>query len=163
MGDTLKELLRNHFYYEEAQFCDSIDLPWDYCSEHKRKHVQFSEKIAKLAAPVTHDEIYFAMDWLAQHIKNTDFGYKGHLKHKVPEPYVWDASFATDYTRLDEEHNILFSDILAVSQHPEDSGKLEKLKKDMKLHFLYKERLNIPGSEAGVFSYPPADYPNYKF
>ena len=53
-------------------------------------------RFSKIAVPVTHDEIYFAMDWLVQHIKNTDFGYKGHLKHKVPEPYVWDASFATD-------------------------------------------------------------------
>ena len=42
--EELRELLRNHFYYEEAQFCDSLDLPWDYCKEHKRKHVQFSEK-----------------------------------------------------------------------------------------------------------------------
>ena len=40
----LRELLRNHFYYEEAQFCDSLDLPWDYCKEHKKRHVEFSEK-----------------------------------------------------------------------------------------------------------------------
>merc|ERR1712114_128431 len=56
-----------------------------------------------ISVPVTHDEIYFAMDWLVQHIKNTDFGYKGHLKHEVPEPYVWDTSFAVDYSRLDSE------------------------------------------------------------
>merc|ERR1711971_494035 len=99
--DKLQELMRDHFYYEEAEVCDSLDLPWDYCKEHKAKHVKFSDR-------------------LAQHIKNTDFGYKGHLKHEVPEPYVWDESFATDYTRIDEEHDVLFANILAVSQHPDD-------------------------------------------
>merc|ERR1712192_90877 len=67
------------------------------------KHVLFSERFAKMAAPVNHEEMKWAQDWLAQHIKNTDFGYRGHLKHDVPEPYVWDKTFATDYTRLDEE------------------------------------------------------------
>merc|ERR1739838_656211 len=86
-----------------GQFCDSLDLPWDYCKEHKKKHVKFSERFAKMHAPVDHAEIKWAQDWLAQHIKNTDFGYRGHLKHEVPEPYVWDKSFATDYHRLDEE------------------------------------------------------------
>ena len=94
--DKLQELMRDHFYYEEGQFCDSLDLPWDYCKEHKKKHVKFSERFAKMHAPVVLAEMKWAQDWLAQHIKNTDFGYKGHLKHEVPEPYVWDKSFATD-------------------------------------------------------------------
>merc|ERR1712111_155647 len=88
LKDTLNELLRNHFFYEEKQFCDSLDLPWDYCKEHKKKHVLFSGKFEE------NNDIKWAQDWLVQHIKNTDFGYKGHLKHKVPEPYVWDESFA---------------------------------------------------------------------
>jgi len=216
--EKLRELLRNHFYYEEAQFCDSLDLPWDYCKEHKKRHVEFSEKFSKVSAPAEDDEIYMAMDWLAQHIKNTDFGYKGHLKHTVPEPYVWDASFATDYQRIDEEHDVLFADILAVSQHPDDDAKLEKLKEDMKHHFIYeeghfcsvedfncvdhrvkhygfwviledikvpvnceqinwaknwlaqhikntdhqyKERLNVPESEPGLFAVQAEEYPNY--
>merc|ERR1712169_132390 len=87
--EKLRELLRNHFYYEEAQFCDSLDLPWDYCKEHKKRHVEFSEQFSKVSAPLKDDEIYRAMNWLAQHIKNTDFGYKGHIKHMVPEPFVW--------------------------------------------------------------------------
>lgn len=72
--DKLQELMRDHFYYEEAEFCDSLDLPWDYCKEHKAKHVKFSERLAKMHAPVDLGEIKWAQDWLAQHIKNTDFG-----------------------------------------------------------------------------------------
>ena len=94
--DELQKMMREHFYYEEEQFCDSLDLPWDYCKEHKKKHVLFSERFAKMHAPVSNVEIKWAQDWLAQHIKNTDFGYRGHLKHPVPEPYIWDESFATD-------------------------------------------------------------------
>merc|ERR1712181_179198 len=134
------ELMRDHFYYEEAEVCDSLDLPWDYCKEHKAKHVKFSERLAKMRAPVDFGEIKWAQDWLAQHIKNTDFGYKGHLKHEVPEPYVWDESFATDYTRIDEEHDVLFANILAVSQHPDDAAKLQVLKDNMDLHFQYEEQ-----------------------
>ena len=67
-------------------------------------------------------------------------GYKGHLKHEVPEPYVWDESFATDYSRLDEEHDVLFANILAVSQHPDDAAKLQDLKDNMDLHFQYEEQ-----------------------
>jgi len=138
--DKMQELMRDHFYYEEAEFCDSLDLPWDYCKEHKAKHVKFSERLAKIHAPVDLGEIKWAQDWLAQHIKNTDFGYKGHLKHEVPEPYVWDESFATDYTRIDEEHDVLFANILAVSQHPDDADKLQVLKDNMDLHFQYEEQ-----------------------
>ena len=72
--DKMQELMRDHFYYEEAEFCDSLDLPWDYCKEHKAKHVKFSERLAKIHAPVDLGEIKWAQDWLAQHIKNTDFG-----------------------------------------------------------------------------------------
>ena len=114
--DELHKLMRDHFYYEEKQFCDSLDLPWDYCKEHKKKHVLFSARFNKFAAPVAEEDIkaqikcllddknynyllQWAQDWLAQHIKNTDFGYKGHLKHEVPEPYVWDESFATNVSQ----------------------------------------------------------------
>jgi len=137
--DHLQKLMRDHFYYEEQQFCDAIDLPWDYCKEHKNKHVKFSERFAKMHAPVDRGEMKWAQNWLAQHIKNTDFGYKGHLKHHVPEPYVWDESFKTDYTRLDSEHVELFANILDVSQHPDSAEKLELLIKNMRLHFEFEQ------------------------
>merc|ERR1711887_83882 len=138
--EELQKLMRDHFYYEEGEFCDSIDLPWDYCKEHKKKHVMFSEKFAKMSAPVDVSYIKFAQDWLAQHIKNTDFGYRGHLKHDVPEPYVWDESFATEYTRLDEEHDVLFAQILAVSQAPDSAEKLATMKDSMRKHFDYEQQ-----------------------
>ena len=71
-----------------------------------------------MIAPVNLEDIKWAEDWLVQHIRNSDFGYRGALKHEVPEPYVWDEFFRVDYRRLDEEHNVLFENILAVSQHP---------------------------------------------
>jgi len=138
--EELQKLMRDHFYYEEGEFCDSLDLPWDYCKEHKKKHVLFSEKFEKMSAPVDVAYLKFAQDWLAQHIKNTDFGYRGHLKHDVPEPYVWDESFATDYTRLDEEHDVLFAQILAVSQTPDSAEKLDELKDSMRKHFDYEQQ-----------------------
>jgi len=138
-AEELKTLMRNHFIYEESQICDSKDIDWDYCKDHKRKHVLFSERLAKMDAPVDVGEVKWAQNWLAQHIKNTDFGYRGKLAHPVPEPYVWDESFATDYPQIDAEHDVLFQKILAVSQHPEDPVVLEELKKLLKEHFVYEE------------------------
>merc|ERR1739845_5449 len=113
----------------------------------KKKHVLFSEKFEKMSAPVDVAYLKFAQDWLAQHIKNTDFGYRGHLKHDVPEPYVWDESFATDYTRLDEEHDVLFAQILAVSQAPDSAEKLATMKDSMRKHFDYEQQrfCSVPG------------------
>ena len=138
--DLLMKLMREHFYYEEAQFCDAHDFPWDFCKEHKKKHSTFSERFVRMYAPVDMVEIKWAQDWLAQHIKNTDFGYKGTLKHETPEPYVWDESFKVDYSRLDEEHDVLFANILAVSQQPEDAGKLQLMKDNMQKHFDFEEQ-----------------------
>merc|ERR1711875_6929 len=63
-----------------------------------------------------------------------------HLKHEVPEPYVWDSTFSVDYHRLDEEHNVLFANILAVSQNPSDDSALQTLKDNMRLHFDYEQQ-----------------------
>ena len=46
--------------------------------------------------PVSKEMTEFIKNWLAQHIKNTDFSYKGKMPkvHPIPEPFQWDASFA---------------------------------------------------------------------
>jgi len=136
----LKTDMRNHFVYEEKQVCNSKDIDWDYCKDHKRKHTKFSERLAKIKAPADKSEVKWAQDWLAQHIRNTDFGYKGKLAHAVPEPYVWNESFATEYSQIDAEHDVLFQKTLAISQHPENAEKLAELKRLFKEHFDYEEK-----------------------
>ena len=51
------------------------------------------------------------------------------------------------YHRLDEEHDVLFAQILAVSQHPENADNLAILKKEMWNHFQYEEQryCAVPG------------------
>ena len=58
--DELQEKMRDHFYAEEEKFCDALDLPWDYCQQHKKKHVIFSSRFNKMQAPVDVDELLWA-------------------------------------------------------------------------------------------------------
>ena len=44
------------------------------------------------------------------------------------------------YTRLDEEHDVLFAQILAVSQAPDSTDKLDTLKDSMRKHFDYEQQ-----------------------
>jgi len=135
----LKTNMRNHFIYEEKQFCNSKDIDWDYCETHKMKHTKFSHRLADIKAPADKSEIKWAQDWFVQHVKNTDFGYRGKLAHTIPEPYVWDESFATDYSQIDAEHTVLFQKTLELSHTPNDADKLTELKKLYRDHFDYEE------------------------
>merc|ERR1711915_998602 len=89
-----------------------------------------------------------------------DFEYRGKLKHAVPNPYVWDETLATDYKQIDDEHTVLFENILAVSQHPEDPEVLAKLKTLLEQHFEYEE-----GKFCEIPSYNCIDHKmkHYKF
>merc|ERR1719285_1398817 len=102
-----------HFDYEEGEFCRVQGYD---CYGHYLKHYNFQTKFQSAHLPIPKEITDMAKNWLAQHIKNTDFAYRGklHLRrhYVVPEPYIWDASFSVGdkqpYTQMDEEHVGLF-------------------------------------------------------
>merc|ERR1712002_502748 len=73
----MKHTMKEHFSHEEVKFCDAPEIDWDYCMDHKRKHTHFNDRLDKIHAPADVKEIKAAQAWLAQHIKNTDFAYRG--------------------------------------------------------------------------------------
>merc|ERR1719369_1734805 len=84
-----RDVFRDHLDYEEKQFMvcgESCDA-----AAHKKKHDIMFKTLTWVKNPVSTEYVNFIMNWLAQHIKNTDFKYKYKLptKHKTPEPYVW--------------------------------------------------------------------------
>merc|ERR1711872_43367 len=64
---------RDHFEYEEGKFCE---IPSYNCIDHKMKHYKFFVTFKDLKVPIGCEEIHWAKNWLAQHIKNTDHQYK---------------------------------------------------------------------------------------
>jgi hemerythrin family non-heme iron protein len=50
----------------------------DYTT-HKAAHDAFVDKVKGLSVPISADVVAFAKDWLVNHIKGTDFKYKGQL------------------------------------------------------------------------------------
>merc|ERR1711971_803631 len=96
------------FDYEEKQFMECGE-PCD-ADAHKLNHDIFFKTLTWVTNPVSTEYMDWAMNWLAQHIKNTDFKYRYKLKtqHKTPEPYVWNKEFEVHYPRLDQEHVNLF-------------------------------------------------------
>ena len=53
--------------------------------------------------PITEEITEFIKNWLAQHIKNTDFTYKGKMPEifPIPEPYKWERSLAVFVSIID--------------------------------------------------------------
>ena len=94
-----RDLYRDHFDYEEIQFMQcGVECGAD---EHKKKHDVFFKTLTWVTVPVSADYINFAKNWLAQHIKNTDFKYKYKLAthHDTPQPYIWSTEFAVNVSR----------------------------------------------------------------
>merc|ERR1711974_521564 len=98
-----KTKLRMHFDYEEGEFCKVEGYD---CYGHYLKHYNFQTKFQSADLPLPAEITDEAKNWLAQHIKNTDFKYRYKLKtqHKTPEPYIWNSEFEVSYPRLDQEH-----------------------------------------------------------
>ena len=144
----LKFKMRAHFDYERGLFCNS-ETYYD-CEEHSKKHDIFYKRLYALENPVAIADINWAANWLAQHIKNTDFQYKFKLNnyiHEVPRPYVWQPWLQVYSHRLDDEHIQLFKAIRDSVEHPDDQAKLDYLYDLMKAHFDYEEGefSKIPG------------------
>nr|AQV13629.1 hemerythrin [Enchytraeus albidus] len=66
----------NHFTEEEGMMQKK---KYPEFGPHKAAHDAFVAKIKGLKAPVDDATIHFAKDWLVNHIKGTDFKYKGKL------------------------------------------------------------------------------------
>merc|ERR1711872_1073765 len=117
----LKFKMKAHFEYEQAYFCESET--YTECESHKAKHNKFFNWLYnKVHVPVQRADIEEAQNWLAQHIKNTDFKYKHKLNtyhHEVPRPYVRNKSLQVFYKQLDDEHVGLFDAIRESVNHPE--------------------------------------------
>merc|ERR1711974_246184 len=73
-----KTKLRMHFDYEEGEFCKVEGYD---CYGHYLKHYNFQTKFqsADQQVPVGCEEINWAKNWLAQHIKNTDHQYRKRM------------------------------------------------------------------------------------
>jgi hemerythrin family non-heme iron protein len=72
----LKGIVKTHFESEESLMKGANFA--DY-SSHKSAHDDFLATLNGLSAPVSDDTVNFAKDWLVNHIKGTDFKYKGKL------------------------------------------------------------------------------------
>ena len=74
--DSLKSVVKNHFVDEEAELAKIVGYD---IAGHKAKHDEFLANVTPLKAPLDDTTINYAKNWLVQHIKNTDFTYKGQI------------------------------------------------------------------------------------
>ena len=74
--DHLRAVVSKHFSDEEGMM-DKAN--YAEVGPHKQLHADFVAKLKGLSVPVSNDTIHFAKDWLVNHIKTTDFKYKGKL------------------------------------------------------------------------------------
>merc|ERR1712080_71914 len=135
-----KTKIRMHFDYEEHEFCN---IPDYNCYGHYLKHYNFMTKFQSAHLPLTQEVAAFGMNWLSQHIKNTDFTYRGKLHvrrvYDIPEPFTWDESFKVEIERLDAEHKVLFDTLRDVEAARGSQANWESLLTTYVAHFVYEE------------------------
>ena len=93
--ESMLEVFNTHFRNEEAMFSIIPDNIHDI-ADHTLRHLGVMNTIKGALLPITMEITEFTKNWLTQHIKNTDFDYKGKMPkvYSIPDPYVWDSSFA---------------------------------------------------------------------
>ena len=93
--DNMMMVFKEHFTNEESMFSIIQDNAHDM-ADHKLRHLGVMNTIKGALLPISKEITDFTKNWLTQHIKNTDFDYKGKMPkiYAVPDPFVWDNSFA---------------------------------------------------------------------
>merc|ERR1719304_99583 len=116
--------------------------------DHRQRHLALMKTAAGVVLPVTEEITEFIKNWLAQHIKNTDFSYRGLLPkvHPIPTPFKWNSFFAVFYKDMDEDHKELFSCLAAVEATPNDEALLRSCLQTYKDHFRAEEDLMAKSS-----------------
>uniref|UniRef100_A0A0P4VWU4 Putative myohemerythrin-like protein n=1 Tax=Haementeria vizottoi TaxID=1628691 RepID=A0A0P4VWU4_9ANNE len=73
---NLAKLVNDHFAHEESMMKKAN---YDDFDSHHKAHVDFVATLKTVSCPVGADKLHWAKDWLVNHIKGTDFKYKGKL------------------------------------------------------------------------------------
>nr|AQV13621.1 hemerythrin [Delaya leruthi] len=80
--DRLRKVMKDHFDTEEEMMLKA-NYAQDLFEPHKVAHDDFIEKLSGLEAteekPLSDDDVIYVKQWLVDHIKGTDFKYKGQL------------------------------------------------------------------------------------
>ena len=72
------EVFDMHFRNEEAMFSTIMDNAHDI-ADHRNRHLGIMNTIKGAVVPINPEILTFVKNWLAQHIKNTDFDYKARF------------------------------------------------------------------------------------
>nr|AQV13746.1 hemerythrin [Phascolosoma agassizii] len=74
--DKFCEVTEDHFTNEEVYMMRAL---YPAFLPHKKMHDDFLMRLLELKAPISDQDVFFAKDWLVNHIKTTDFKYIGKI------------------------------------------------------------------------------------
>ena len=118
-------IYEKHFEAEEALFTTIRDNKHDI-ADHRHRHLGLMNTVKDAQLSISEEMTEYIKNWLAQHIKNTDFTYRRLLPvvHPVPTPFKWN-----------EDHKELFSCLADVEANSSDEAILESCRKSYADHF----------------------------